>query len=235
MVEIAVLVVTFLFIVALGTPLVVRASRASFRRRAYVGTYDPETRIPIAAGTRLTPIDLGPSELQWPSDKYDDFYEEKLSWPSASWNDASFGANAASMAAENARRAAETKRRQALEGQRAAGSGHAPPAFSAKASAPTPEAFAQSAPRRARAAPATPPTPRPRAEAPARPPRKAATPPPAPEPTPTAVPPPSGQPTPEQVAALVRERGLADAVAYLRRTTDLDIDEITALLLRASS
>lgn len=58
---------------------------------------------------------------------------------------------------------------------------------------------------------------------------------PAPEATPATAPPPAASlPSPEEVAALVRREGLADAVRMLRRP-GLSTDMITELLLRASS
>lgn len=142
-------------IVAIGGPLVARRANAALVRRTYADTYDPRTRVQwVEVGTRITPLDLGPDPLMWPSASGRVTpYVEKLAWPSASWDDDAFGNHEASEAAEAARRRTEADRHAAIEARRRAVERPARPA-------PTPAAAPPPAPRvvlKARPAPETPP------------------------------------------------------------------------------
>lgn len=222
---VAAMVIGFAAILIVGMPLIDRLVDRQLLGSRPFDTYDPGGRETVFHRTQIEPLDFGPAPLNWPSEAGSmQAYEEKLVWPSSTWDDDVFGRADVTQAAEAARLQAEAVAQQALS-ERAKSAANAEatpkPAKKRKAASKTRTARPrnQGQPRRqTQPAPASKPKMKvklkPRAEA-------------APEP--------SGAISPNQVAALVRKEGLADAVAILRKNTGLSLDEITDLLMRADA
>ncbi|MCB9666053.1 MAG: hypothetical protein H6732_18240 [Alphaproteobacteria bacterium] len=219
-----VLVVGFLGVVTLGLPLLSRAADVRLRRpRSRAGADHRDLQIDTTPTRVFAPLDLGPDKLSWPSARADRPYVDQLAWPSARWPEGPFGGPT------DALRVTSSRREEADEDGDEPVVAKAPPSAPRRRTPPPPpDATAPRKPSRPRkAAAAVPVAPQDDEPIPA-PARRTQAPPPASSAE-------VGMPSPDEVAALVRREGLADAVKILRARTGLDADAITRLLLQASA